>query len=74
MVILGYFILRTPVSVEVNLDILVFFFYANIKDLFDFQVMIRYGKFSNATLLLDFGFTLQHNLYDQVECPSFSKT
>ncbi|KAG6504549.1 hypothetical protein ZIOFF_036883 [Zingiber officinale] len=33
----------------------------------DFQVMIRYGKFSNATLLLDFGFTLQHNLYDQVQ-------
>ncbi|XP_042389953.1 fructose-bisphosphate aldolase-lysine N-methyltransferase, chloroplastic-like [Zingiber officinale] len=31
------------------------------------QVMIRYGKFSNATLLLDFGFTLQHNLYDQVQ-------
>ncbi|KAG1354172.1 hypothetical protein COCNU_07G002840 [Cocos nucifera] len=30
------------------------------------QVMIRYGKFSNATLLLDFGFTLPYNTYDQV--------
>ncbi|KAL2539862.1 SET domain-containing protein [Abeliophyllum distichum] len=31
------------------------------------QVLIRYGKFSNATLLLDFGFTLPHNIYDQVQ-------
>ncbi|CAM8895790.1 unnamed protein product [Rhodiola kirilowii] len=30
------------------------------------EVMIRYGKFSNATLLLDFGFTLPYNIYDQV--------
>lgn len=28
--------------------------------------MIRYGKFSNATLLLDFGFTVPNNIYDQV--------
>nr|GMD01975.1 fructose-bisphosphate aldolase-lysine N-methyltransferase, chloroplastic [Ipomoea batatas] len=31
------------------------------------QVLIRYGKFSNATLLLDFGFTLLYNAYDQVQ-------
>ncbi|KAH9317313.1 hypothetical protein KI387_019082, partial [Taxus chinensis] len=31
------------------------------------QVSISYGKFSNATLLLDFGFTLSHNPHDQVE-------
>lgn len=31
------------------------------------QVMIRYGKFSNRTLLLDFGFTLATNVYDQVQ-------
>ncbi|XP_037497876.1 N-lysine methyltransferase setd6 isoform X2 [Jatropha curcas] len=30
------------------------------------EVMIRYGKFSNATLLLDFGFTLPYNIHDQV--------
>ncbi|XP_020087383.1 uncharacterized protein LOC109709522 isoform X7 [Ananas comosus] len=30
-------------------------------------VMIRYGKFSNATLLLDFGFTVPNNIYDQVQ-------
>nr|XP_011469716.1 PREDICTED: ribulose-1,5 bisphosphate carboxylase/oxygenase large subunit N-methyltransferase, chloroplastic isoform X2 [Fragaria vesca subsp. vesca] len=30
------------------------------------QVLIRYGKFSNATLLLDFGFTLPYNIHDQV--------
>ncbi|KAH7537328.1 hypothetical protein FEM48_Zijuj03G0080900 [Ziziphus jujuba var. spinosa] len=30
------------------------------------QVLIRYGKFSNATLLLDFGFTLPDNIHDQV--------
>ncbi|XP_050122424.1 uncharacterized protein LOC126599678 isoform X6 [Malus sylvestris] len=31
------------------------------------QVLIRYGKFSNATLLLDYGFTLSSNIHDQVE-------
>ncbi|KAM1406488.1 hypothetical protein ACFXTH_001151 [Malus domestica] len=31
------------------------------------QVLIRYRKFSNATLLLDFGFTLSYNIYNQVE-------
>ncbi|XP_078445421.1 SET domain-containing protein isoform X3 [Wolffia australiana] len=31
------------------------------------QVLIRYGKFPNATLLLDFGFTLKDNKYDQVQ-------
>lgn len=31
------------------------------------QVSISYGKFSNATLLLDFGFTLPCNPHDQVE-------
>ncbi|CAN6471136.1 unnamed protein product [Victoria cruziana] len=30
------------------------------------EVLISYGKFSNATLLLDFGFTLPYNPYDQV--------
>ncbi|KAF6166489.1 hypothetical protein GIB67_038226 [Kingdonia uniflora] len=30
------------------------------------HVLIRYGKFSNSTLLLDFGFTLPYNIYDQV--------
>ncbi|XP_075486787.1 ribulose-1,5 bisphosphate carboxylase/oxygenase large subunit N-methyltransferase, chloroplastic isoform X5 [Primulina tabacum] len=30
------------------------------------QILIRYGRFSNATLLLDFGFTVPHNIYDQV--------
>uniref|UniRef100_A0A0E0JUC0 SET domain-containing protein n=1 Tax=Oryza punctata TaxID=4537 RepID=A0A0E0JUC0_ORYPU len=29
------------------------------------QVMIRYGKYSNATLALNFGFTLARNIYDQ---------
>ncbi|XP_066166865.1 fructose-bisphosphate aldolase-lysine N-methyltransferase, chloroplastic isoform X5 [Oryza sativa Japonica Group] len=28
-------------------------------------VMIRYGKYSNATLALNFGFTLARNIYDQ---------
>ncbi|CAA6661791.1 unnamed protein product [Spirodela intermedia] len=28
-------------------------------------VLIRYGKFPNATLLLDFGFALPENMYDQ---------
>ncbi|KAM1053723.1 hypothetical protein ACFX2I_001135 [Malus domestica] len=31
------------------------------------QVLIRYGKFSNATLLLDFGFTLSYNIHNQVQ-------
>ncbi|KAE9611591.1 putative histone-lysine N-methyltransferase chromatin remodeling SET family [Lupinus albus] len=31
------------------------------------QVLIRYGKFSNATLVLDFGFTVPYNTYDQVQ-------
>lgn len=30
------------------------------------QVLIRYGKYSNATLMLDFGFTLPYNIHDQV--------
>ncbi|WVY92500.1 hypothetical protein V8G54_031588 [Vigna mungo] len=30
------------------------------------QVLIRYGKFSNATLLLDFGFSIPYNIYDQL--------
>ncbi|XP_066313352.1 fructose-bisphosphate aldolase-lysine N-methyltransferase, chloroplastic isoform X5 [Miscanthus floridulus] len=29
------------------------------------QVMIRYGKYSNAALALNFGFTLSSNIYDQ---------
>ncbi|KAG6391336.1 hypothetical protein SASPL_149090 [Salvia splendens] len=29
-------------------------------------VLIRYGKFSNATLILDFGFAVSCNCYDQV--------
>lgn len=31
------------------------------------QVLIRYGKFSNATLLVDFGFTQSYNIHDQVQ-------
>ncbi|XP_028799450.1 ribulose-1,5 bisphosphate carboxylase/oxygenase large subunit N-methyltransferase, chloroplastic isoform X2 [Neltuma alba] len=31
------------------------------------EVLIRYGKFSNATLMLDFGFTLPYNNYDEVQ-------
>ncbi|XP_061372258.1 ribulose-1,5 bisphosphate carboxylase/oxygenase large subunit N-methyltransferase, chloroplastic [Gastrolobium bilobum] len=31
------------------------------------QVLISYGKFSNATLMLDFGFTIPQNIYDQVQ-------
>ncbi|EEF37318.1 Ribulose-1,5 bisphosphate carboxylase/oxygenase large subunit N-methyltransferase, chloroplast precursor, putative [Ricinus communis] len=31
------------------------------------EVLIRYGKFSNATLLLDFGFSLPYNIHEQVE-------
>ncbi|RXI09040.1 hypothetical protein DVH24_023184 [Malus domestica] len=33
------------------------------------QVLIRYGKFSNATLLGDFGLTLSYNIRDQVNIP-----
>ncbi|KQK11824.1 hypothetical protein BRADI_2g62611v3 [Brachypodium distachyon] len=29
------------------------------------QVMVRYGKYSNAMLALNFGFTLPRNIYDQ---------
>ncbi|CAN8268072.1 unnamed protein product [Cochlearia groenlandica] len=31
------------------------------------EVFIRYGEFSNATLVLDFGFTLPHNIHDEVQ-------
>ncbi|XP_031250139.1 fructose-bisphosphate aldolase-lysine N-methyltransferase, chloroplastic [Pistacia vera] len=31
------------------------------------EVLIRYGKFPNATLLLDFGFTLPYNRHDEVQ-------
>ncbi|XP_038889894.1 fructose-bisphosphate aldolase-lysine N-methyltransferase, chloroplastic isoform X2 [Benincasa hispida] len=31
------------------------------------QVLIRYGKYSNATLMLDFGFALPYNIHDQVQ-------
>ncbi|XP_071707294.1 fructose-bisphosphate aldolase-lysine N-methyltransferase, chloroplastic-like [Rutidosis leptorrhynchoides] len=31
------------------------------------EVFIRYGKFSNARLLLDFGFVLSYNKYNQVQ-------
>ncbi|CAL1374386.1 unnamed protein product [Linum trigynum] len=31
------------------------------------EVRISYGKLANATLMLDFGFTIQHNIHDQVE-------
>ncbi|KAF8008880.1 hypothetical protein BT93_J0010 [Corymbia citriodora subsp. variegata] len=31
------------------------------------QVLISYGKFSNAILLLDFGFTIPHNIHDEVQ-------
>lgn len=34
------------------------------------QVLIRYGKFSNATLLLDFGFTVPYNIHDQFKIPN----
>ncbi|XP_021722305.1 histone-lysine N-methyltransferase setd3-like isoform X2 [Chenopodium quinoa] len=30
------------------------------------EVLIRYGRFPNSALLLDFGFTVPFNLYDQV--------
>ncbi|WZZ15801.1 hypothetical protein YC2023_108890 [Brassica napus] len=29
------------------------------------EVLIRYGEFSNATLMLDFGFTLPYNTHDE---------
>ncbi|GLT70063.1 hypothetical protein SLA2020_421640 [Shorea laevis] len=31
------------------------------------EVLISYGKYPNATLLLDFGFTFPHNIHDKVE-------
>ncbi|KAH8501627.1 hypothetical protein H0E87_016427 [Populus deltoides] len=31
------------------------------------EVLIRYGKFSNAILLLEFGFIVPHNIHDQVQ-------
>ncbi|KAF3494933.1 hypothetical protein DY000_02056238 [Brassica cretica] len=31
------------------------------------EVLIRYGEFSNATLMLDFGFTLPYNTHDEVQ-------
>ncbi|XP_024013844.1 ribulose-1,5 bisphosphate carboxylase/oxygenase large subunit N-methyltransferase, chloroplastic isoform X2 [Eutrema salsugineum] len=31
------------------------------------EVLIRYGEFSNATLMLDFGFTLPYNIHDEVQ-------
>ncbi|CAN1174141.1 Actin-histidine N-methyltransferase [Linum perenne] len=31
------------------------------------EVQISYGKFGNATLMLDFGFTVPYNIHDQVE-------
>uniref|UniRef100_A0A1J3FS42 Ribulose-1,5 bisphosphate carboxylase/oxygenase large subunit N-methyltransferase, chloroplastic n=1 Tax=Noccaea caerulescens TaxID=107243 RepID=A0A1J3FS42_NOCCA len=31
------------------------------------EVFIRYGEFSNATLMLDFGFTLPYNIHDEVQ-------
>ncbi|XP_010534451.1 PREDICTED: histone-lysine N-methyltransferase setd3 isoform X2 [Tarenaya hassleriana] len=31
------------------------------------EVFISYGRFSNATLSLDFGFTLPYNIHDQVQ-------
>ncbi|KAJ6901993.1 hypothetical protein NC651_019703 [Populus alba x Populus x berolinensis] len=31
------------------------------------EVLIRYGKFSNAALLLEFGFIVPHNIHDQVQ-------
>ncbi|CAI0411566.1 unnamed protein product [Linum tenue] len=34
------------------------------------EVRISYGKLANATLMLDFGFTIQHNIHDQVHLAS----
>ncbi|VVB05720.1 unnamed protein product [Arabis nemorensis] len=31
------------------------------------EVLINYGEFSNATLMLDFGFTLPYNIHDEVK-------
>ncbi|KAL8166795.1 hypothetical protein V2J09_008294 [Rumex salicifolius] len=31
------------------------------------EILIRYGKFPNSTLLMDFGFTLAYNIHDQVQ-------
>ncbi|XP_050212047.1 ribosomal lysine N-methyltransferase 4 isoform X2 [Mercurialis annua] len=31
------------------------------------EVRLRYGKFSNTTLLLDFGFSLSYNMHERVE-------
>ncbi|XP_027111140.2 ribosomal lysine N-methyltransferase 4-like isoform X1 [Coffea arabica] len=31
------------------------------------QVLISYGKFSNSSLVLDFGFTVPYNIYDQAQ-------
>lgn len=31
------------------------------------EVLIRYGEFSNATLMLDFGFTFPYNTHDEVQ-------
>ncbi|CAL9246322.1 unnamed protein product [Arabidopsis halleri] len=31
------------------------------------EVFIKYGEFSNATLMLDFGFTLPYNIHDEVQ-------
>ncbi|KFK34754.1 hypothetical protein AALP_AA5G188900 [Arabis alpina] len=31
------------------------------------EVLINYGEFSNATLMLDFGFTLPYNIHDEVQ-------
>jgi histone-lysine N-methyltransferase SETD3 len=30
------------------------------------EVFIKYGEFSNATLMLDFGFTFPYNIHDEV--------
>ncbi|KAM3698176.1 hypothetical protein ACJW31_06G169400 [Castanea mollissima] len=37
------------------------------EDKQDSEVLIRYGKFPNATLMLDFGFSLPYNIHDQVQ-------
>ncbi|CAH8268667.1 unnamed protein product [Arabidopsis lyrata] len=31
------------------------------------EVFIKYGEFSNATLMLDFGFTVPYNIHDEVQ-------
>ncbi|XP_024043661.1 uncharacterized protein LOC102631220 isoform X2 [Citrus sinensis] len=35
------------------------------------EVWITYGKFPNSTLLLDFGFSLPYNIYDEGAALSF---